>query len=136
MTKILTTQNAQITTAIVAVETLTISGKQVTQSVFRQLLEERLISSSGELRGTPWGIVNYCPDPSCKTSPREAAIYGPNPAHIHVVWQKDNELRRTTVWTKRPRATLDGWGSSRSGEVATPELMEQLEELPHLFIAV
>lgn len=42
MSKILNTQNAEITTVVVAVETLTISGKQVTLSVFRQLYEGRL----------------------------------------------------------------------------------------------
>lgn len=82
MTKILTTQNAQITTAAVEVKTLTISGKQVTLSVFRQLIHEDLVSEDGALNGLPWGHVNYHPW-KCEGA-----------SHLHVVWQKGEELRR------------------------------------------
>lgn len=83
----ITAQQAVIKTAAVEVKTLTISGKQVTLAVFRQLIEEPIINDDTiELNGTPWGTVNYhfnyCDD------------YG---QHIHVVWQKDNELRRSIV---------------------------------------
>lgn len=44
MPKQLTVHNATITTAAVEVKTLTISGKQVTLAVFRQLREEQLIA--------------------------------------------------------------------------------------------
>ena len=86
MTKQLTTQNAVITTAAVEVKTLTISGKQVTLAVFRQLKEEPLIAEDGTLRGEPWGAVNYHPD-RCSSAPK----------HQHVVWQKGTELRRATI---------------------------------------
>ncbi|MEU4410702.1 hypothetical protein AB0F88_39880 [Streptosporangium sp. NPDC023963] len=86
MTKILTTHNAEITTATVQVKTLTISGKQVTQSVFRQLFEEPLIAHEGALNGTPWGVVNYHPD-KC----------GDRPEHWHIVWQRGNDLLRSAV---------------------------------------
>jgi hypothetical protein len=81
----LTTHNAQITTATVEVKTLTISGKQVTLAVFRQLREEKLIDEAGNLNGTPWGSVNYCP-PKCQGG-----------IHLHVVWQRGEELLRATV---------------------------------------
>lgn len=87
MTKILTTHNAQITTAAVEVKTLTITGKMVTQSVFRQLLSEPLINEDGSLAGVPWGHVNYHPD-KCGDSPHR---------HLHVVWQLGAELRRSAV---------------------------------------
>ncbi|MFD0422424.1 hypothetical protein [Streptomyces parvus] len=86
MAKQLTTQNATITTATVEVKTLTISGKQVTLAVFRQLKEERLIAEDGTLNGEPWGSVNYHPD-ECSAAAE----------HLHVVWQKGNELRRAYV---------------------------------------
>jgi hypothetical protein len=38
----LTPQTAQITTASVEIKTLTVSGKQVTMAVFRQLYQEPL----------------------------------------------------------------------------------------------
>ncbi|WP_328449896.1 hypothetical protein OG780_19410 [Streptomyces sp. NBC_00386] len=84
--KQLTTQNATITTATVEVKTLTISGKQVTLAVFRQLREEPVISSDGTLNGEPWGTVNYHPD-KC----------GDEPDHWHVVWQSGGELLRSLV---------------------------------------
>ncbi|NUV89977.1 hypothetical protein G6W61_27845 [Streptomyces sp. KAI-26] len=86
MTKQLTTQNATITTATVEVKTLTISGKQVTLAVFRQLKEEPLIAQDGTLNGEPWGVVNYHPD-KC----------GDEREHVHVVWQNGSDLRRSYV---------------------------------------
>jgi hypothetical protein len=85
----LTVQQAQITTATVEIKTLSVSGKQVTLAVFRQLLEEDLIDSDGmlpTLRGTPWGMVNYHPE-KCSEDSR----------HRHVVWQLGDELRRAYV---------------------------------------
>lgn len=82
----LTVQNAEIKTATVEIKALTVSGKQVTQSVFKQLKEFDAISEAGEFHGTPWGTVNYHPD-KCADSG----------AHLHVVWQLGAELRRSLV---------------------------------------
>ncbi|KQZ07264.1 hypothetical protein AB0K86_33035 [Streptomyces clavifer] len=84
--KQLMARNATITTASVEVKTLTIKGKQVTLAVFRQLKDEPLIAEDGTLLGEPWGIVNYHPD-KCADAPE----------HLHVVWQKDDALRRSAV---------------------------------------
>lgn len=86
MTAPLTVHNAQITTASVEIKTLTISGKQVTLAVFRQLQEDQLVADDGTLNGNPWGVVNYHPD-KC----------GNDRHHIHVVWQLGAELRRSRV---------------------------------------
>ena len=82
----ITTHEASIKTATVEVKALTISGKQVTQSVFRQLQEEDLLNpETGQLNGVPWGRVNY--------------YWGRcEPSHLHVVWQKGGELRRSCVF--------------------------------------
>lgn len=82
----LTPQNATITTATIQVQALTIGKKQVTLAVFRQLQETSLIKDDGTLLGEPWGIVNYHPD-KCADAP----------AHLHVVWQYGDELRRSAV---------------------------------------
>lgn len=84
---IIKTQEACLKTATVEIKALTVSGKQVTLAVFRQLQEERLMDSDGEFRGVPWGHVNYHPD-GCATE---------GYPHIHVVWQKGSELRRAKV---------------------------------------
>lgn len=86
----LTVANAQIKTATVEVKTLTISGKQVTLAVFRQLQEEFILGddlSPLEPLGPIWGRVNYHPDKLC-------AFAG---EHVHIVWQKGDELRRCIV---------------------------------------
>lgn len=115
MTRTLTVQNAQITTATVEIQTLTVGGKQVTLAVFRQLKREPLVNDDGTLNGTPWGIVNYHPDKCADGDP-----------HIHVVWQRGSELRRSacrkpvTLWPIQPpsaekwldAALLDGWRPS------------------------
>ncbi len=85
----LTVQNAEIKTATVEVKTLAISGKQVTLAVFRQLREEELVTNDGTLNGVPWGIVNYHPS-------QEKCVW--NGWHLHVVWQRGTELRRSTVY--------------------------------------
>ena len=83
---------AEVSTATVQVKTLTISGKQVTLAVFRQLMNEPLINLvTGELNGKPWGIVNY-PLTECKDKP----------SHLHVVWQREHELMRSCVHKTAP----------------------------------
>lgn len=82
----LTPQNATVTTATIQVQALTIGKRQVTLAVFRQLKEEPLIAEDSTLLGEPWGVVNYHPD-KCADAPE----------HLHVVWQKGDELRRSAV---------------------------------------
>lgn len=84
MTKALTVHNAEIATATVEIKTLTMSGRQVTQAVFRQLIEKPLVSHDGTFNGLPWGVVNYHP-PHC----------GGWGTHLHVVWQEGHDLRRS-----------------------------------------
>ncbi|QXV63549.1 hypothetical protein [Amycolatopsis sp. TNS106] len=85
----LTVQNAAIATASVEIKTLTVSGKQVTLAVFRQLLEQPLVLDDGTLAGQPWGVVNYHPD-KC----------GNAAEHWHIVWQDGSDLRRSLVQIK------------------------------------
>lgn len=86
MAKQLTVHNATITTAAVEVKTLTLSGKQVTLAVFKQLREETLIGEDGNFLGEPWGFVNWHPN-KCEGDKE----------HLHVVWQKGSDLLRAQV---------------------------------------
>lgn len=98
MNRQLTTQNASITTVAVEVKALTISGKQVTQSVYRQLQEARLIAHDGTLNGVPWGFVNHCPER--KFWNNAAGEWEPcqgSGAHLHIVWQYGAHLYRSRV---------------------------------------
>lgn len=101
----LAVQNAQIRTATVEVRTLTISRKQVTLAVFRQLQERPWLNGDGEPNGPAWGTVNYHPD-KCADDAR----------HEHVVWQDGSDLRRSRVVQPRftdnvscPYTLMDGW---------------------------
>lgn len=131
MTKALTVHNAEIKTATVEIQTLTISGKQVTLAVFRQLREAPLIDRDGTFNGQPWGVVNYHPD-------RCAA----EEAHWHVVWQKGNELLRSFVPEANPDWLYDADGVPKDGprflELRSrhDEARDAIEALPQLFIAV
>ena len=108
MTRPLTVHNAQITTAAVEVKTLTISGKQVTLAVFRQLREEPLIADDGTLNGVPWGTVNYHPD-KCGNADQAD--------HWHVVWQRGSDLLRSRVDTGPEYDRRAGDFGPESGDV-------------------
>ncbi len=74
--------HAVIHTATIDVKIMRLGKRQVTQSVFRQLEEECVFDVGLELRGKLWGRVNY--------------LWNGCPAYTnyHIVWQKENELRR------------------------------------------
>jgi hypothetical protein len=107
-------RDAHIKTASVEAKTLTVGGKQVTMGVFRQLKVENILGGFGtELRGTPWGTVNYFPKP-CE------------PDHLHVVWQKGGELRRSCVYEPVSYRHEDKWARAR--------LREDRGHLPQAYI--
>src|SRR5215471_19434686 len=93
MQRSISVHEAIIKTATVEIKSLRIGARQMTLSVFRQLVNEDLISSdTGELLGVPWGLVNYFWQ--CCDADRTAS-------HLHVVWQKGDCLRRACVWEHR-----------------------------------
>ena len=102
MTPKLTVHNVHISTATVEIKKFTVDSKQVTLAVFRQLIEEPLVADDGTLNGVPWGTVNYHPGKQCRAVPHEGEQRDYDYTgyeHLHVVWQKGSELRRTTVRT-------------------------------------
>lgn len=86
----LTAENAVIKTASVEIKTLTVSGRQVTQAVFKQLRSRRLMDPlTLAFNGQLWGYVNYHPD-GCGGGSDYSE-------HLHVVWQSGAELFRSSV---------------------------------------
>lgn len=83
----LSVHNAAVSTANVEIKTLTVSGKQVTLAVFRQIREGSLITDAGDFVGQPWGIINYHAD-KCTDEP----------THMHVLWQFGDQLRRDKIY--------------------------------------
>lgn len=82
----ITSQNAQVKTASVSVQLLTMNNKQVTLSVFRQIQEDNIFDWENRcLKGEPWGFVNYL-------VPQEQTG-----RVMNVIWQKGPELRRCLV---------------------------------------
>jgi hypothetical protein len=55
LARVINIRDAQIKTVQVGIKAITISDKQVTLAVFRQLFEEDLIAHDGTLNGLPWG---------------------------------------------------------------------------------
>jgi hypothetical protein len=71
----------------VTIQVLTLGKKQVTQALYRQLLEQDLINPyTGLLKGTPWGWVNLHIDCDEKQN------------HLHVVWEDNGLLKRSCVY--------------------------------------
>lgn len=86
---IINVTEAKLKTLSVEIKSLTINGRQMTLSTFRQLTLEPIFSYENiDLAGVPWGRVNYYFDDCKKFTP---------PQHLHVVWQKGDELRRACV---------------------------------------
>lgn len=86
MGKPLTVQNAELVTATVELKTLSVSGKQVTLSVFRQIPDGQLFTDGFQFSGVPWGRVNYFWDGG-----------PPQPDRQHILWQSGSDLFRTIV---------------------------------------
>lgn len=131
MTAPLTVRAAEITTAAVSINVLTVSGKQVTLAVYRQIVGEDCFRLGLEgqplLQGEMWGTVNY--------------HVGDDPfdypgGHRHVVWQKGDQLRRCKVRCSMP--SLNGYPRERVQELRPfwDALWQEVAALPQLFIAV
>ncbi len=130
----LTVHNAEIRTATVEIKTLTLTGKQVTLAVFRQLPRDYRVTSDGLLRGEPWGWVNHCIPDECKHIRHER--------HCHIVWQQGTALKRCTysppdsmesgnVYVAGTRFTSEEWAASPFSQS-----WQVIRRLPQLFIAV
>src|SRR5262245_40431082 len=107
---LVTKKEAKVKTLSVEVKALMIGTKQVTLAVFRQLLHEQVIdAATGQFKGVPWGRVNY----------RWGGCAGKGQDHLHVVWQKGDELRRACVERDPLRHDLHNYGqpdkSARGG---------------------
>lgn len=68
----------------VTVQVLTIGKKQVTQTLYRQLVEENVIDdATGKLKGDVWGWVNM-----------HVGECDEKKNHLHVIWEREGQLRR------------------------------------------
>lgn len=68
----------------VSIKTLAVGAKQLTLSTFRQIPEHQIFDDARNLRGNPWGHVNYWWD---KFPQRDLA-------YIHILWERDGQLFR------------------------------------------
>ena len=85
--------SASVATVEVTLKALKIGKKQMTQSVFRQLMDESPMDlDKMALRGTIWGQVNYYWK-DCHVNDYGSSRHD----HVHIVWQLGGELRRAGV---------------------------------------
>jgi hypothetical protein len=104
--RLISTHEAQVRTMQVEVRVMKVGNKQVTLALYRQLTREQVIDArTGQLRGVPWGLVNY--------NAGDCGGYGPE--HLHVVWQKGGALRRCCV---TPEMKQDGGGQRALDDAA------------------
>lgn len=87
MLKVVSVDQAKLSKVSVEIQVVRVGGRQMTLAVFRQLKREPLIDwKTLQLRGVPWGWVNYhrgCSD---------------DVEHLHIVWQDGNRLLRDDIY--------------------------------------
>ena len=86
MQRLITIEDVNLKSMVVEINALTVSGKQMTLSVFRQLPCVPIWNDMLEQIGVPWGRVLY--------------FWGDNKDcnGFQVVYQKDNQLFRSIHW--------------------------------------
>jgi hypothetical protein len=111
----LAAHEAIIQTASVNIQTLRVGKKQVTIGLFRQLPCDTLLDPETlQLRGVPWGHVNYWWDSDGSGGD------GGHAEKLHVVWQLGDALKRAIVYAtpygkalnalqRQCRDLLDDW---------------------------
>jgi hypothetical protein len=98
-------REASVLTTTVDVRVLSVGGKQVTLSLFKQIEREDIIDrDTGLLRGTPWGRVNY--HVGCQSEC----------PHVHIVWSSDGRLRHAIEFDRFPE--LEGTLTEIVGDAA------------------
>src|ERR1043165_4278733 len=99
MERTLKIQEATVQTVQVEIKALKVGKKQVTMGLFRQLPYAILLDpQTVQLRGLPWGHVNYWWDGDGSSS----GLHGDK---LHIVWQDGDTLRRGIV-SQRPDMTI------------------------------
>jgi hypothetical protein len=105
--KVINIEDAKLKTLTVEIKAMTVNGKQMNMSIFRQLQEANIFDEHEYvLKGIPWGIVRY-PFGEYK-----------NPDGFHVVWQQENVLYRWFV------QRYPGWNFATDNVPCSEELME------------
>jgi hypothetical protein len=153
----LSIEEAHVKSVTIEIKVLTVSNKQVTLAVFRQLIEEECFNGEGTPFGVLWGKVNYCPGKgSCENGFMALTNneYGAKVEHDHVIWQKSNELRRWSIpcsfddYARGCLVSLSGRLEMSPGELVRyknmiqkkkevfREIRYQISILPQLFIAI
>ncbi len=96
---IINVENAEIKTASIEIKALTLNKRQVTQSVFKQILEENVLNDETiTFNGLIWGYINFQVAPEC----------------LHILWQKGKELRRFILRKKYNANDLQADGFFKS----------------------
>jgi len=134
----LAAKDVVISTAVVEIKTIVVSGKQMTISLFNQIIQEDICCIFPDdpnddandilLDGIPWGTINYhhkCPSPR---------------GHWHLIWQKGSELRQCTVYRSfsllLESEYIEARGRERELIVSNcNQLINIVKTLPQLFIA-
>jgi hypothetical protein len=89
-------EEAEVAERQVSIRVLTLGTRQITQTLYRQLIEEEVIDwKTGKLHGEIWGWVNLH-EKDCGSS-----------CHLHVIWENAGQLKRSCVFSSRKTAYWD-----------------------------
>jgi hypothetical protein len=72
----------------VTVKVLTIGTKQVTQTLYRQLIREAILDEKAHIRGNVWGWVNLHDADGCKGQSE----------HLHVIYEHEGQLKQSFLY--------------------------------------
>lgn len=114
-----------VKTTTVTVQNVMIGKRQLTQRVFKQIIEEDIFGDEpNSLKGEAWGFVNY----------------DVNDNYKHILWvNKDGELRRCYVHkNNKSNGFEENWYVKTfwDGKINEHAAKYLVEQLPQLFIAV
>lgn len=102
------TQKVEVQERQVSIRVLTIGSKQITQSLYKQFpIEDVIDKESGQLKGKIWGWVSLHGEKIYWT--KDCAN---DPDHLHVIWERDGQLRRCLVFNDLPKASFKPEGTA------------------------
>ena len=148
------TTDCKITSNTVQIKILEVKGKQMTIAVFKQLITEEIVDySSGKLMGEVWGFVNRHDDYQSHYVLAPYQSHYVLAPHLHIIWQKGNELRKDRIemppdWDRiLRRVSSERFGFMKEGDESLEALANQIflslvnlhekaRDLGQLFIAV
>jgi len=73
----------------VTIRVLTVGTKQVTQALYKQLVDDSVLDNMGNIKGNIWGWVNF-----------HSEYCGSSGSHLHTIWDDGGVLKRCCLYER------------------------------------